>query len=70
MAWQAATGYNQRSRIEAQIGRWKSVIGDRLHARNIENQTTETYIAANALNRMSAFGRQTTSLSADYLLKG
>ena len=24
MAWQAATGYNQRSRIETQIGRWKS----------------------------------------------
>ncbi|MBP2444258.1 hypothetical protein JOH51_001697 [Rhizobium leguminosarum] len=57
MAWQAATGYNQRSRIETQIGRWKSVIGDRLHARNIENQTTETHIAASALNRMSAFGR-------------
>ena len=57
MAWQAATGYNQRSRIETQIGRWKSVIGDRLHAKNIENQTTETHIAASALNRMSAFGR-------------
>ncbi|EJK88382.1 IS5 family transposase [Rhizobium sp. AP16] len=57
MTWQAATGYNQRSRIETQIGRWKSVIGDRLHARNIESQTTETHIAANALNRMSDFGR-------------
>lgn len=57
MAWQAATGYNQRSRIEAQIGRWKAVIGDRLHARNLENQITETNIGASALNRMSAFGR-------------
>ena len=27
MAWQVATGYNQRSRIETQIGRWKGVIG-------------------------------------------
>ena len=27
MAWQTATGYNQRSRIETQMGRWKSVIG-------------------------------------------
>jgi hypothetical protein len=53
----AAAGYNQRSRIEAQIGHWKSVKGDRLHARNIESQTTETNIAASALNRMSAFGR-------------
>ena len=24
MAWQTATGYNQRSRIETQMGRWKS----------------------------------------------
>nr|WP_271024167.1 transposase [Rhizobium sp. RCAM05973] len=56
-AWQAATGYNQRSRIETQIGRWKAVIGDHLHAKNIENQTAETCIAASALNRMSAFGR-------------
>ena len=30
MAWQVATGYNQRSRIETQIGRWKSVIGPKL----------------------------------------
>ena len=30
MAWQAATGYNPRSRIETQIGRWKSVIGPKL----------------------------------------
>ena len=29
MAWQVATGYNQRSRIETQIGRWKGVIGRR-----------------------------------------
>jgi hypothetical protein len=30
---------------------------DRLHAKNLENQTTETHIAASALNHMSAFGR-------------
>ncbi len=35
MAWQAATGYNQSSRIEApQIGRWKSVTGPRLQSRS------------------------------------
>ena len=33
MKWQTKTGYNQRSQVEAQIGRWKQVIGDRLHAR-------------------------------------
>jgi hypothetical protein len=57
MAWQVATGYNQRSRIETQIGRWKAVIGDRLQARDFDNQICETRIAANALNRMTALGR-------------
>lgn len=60
MAWQAAAGFNQRSRIETQIGRWKAVIGDRQHAGNVENQTTESNIAAKALNHMSAFGRRAT----------
>ncbi len=36
MAWQAATGYNERSRIETQIGRWKSVIGPMSRPRNSE----------------------------------
>lgn len=57
MAWEAAAAYNQRSRIEAQIGRWKSVIGDRLHARNIDNQITKPRVAPNALNHMTALGR-------------
>ena len=41
MAWQAATGYNQRSRIETQIGRWKSVIGPRLQCCSFSRQITE-----------------------------
>lgn len=57
MAWQKATGYNQRSRVEAQIGRWKSVIGSSLRSRTFENQKTEVAIAAKVLNRMTSFGR-------------
>ncbi len=30
MAWQKSSGYNQRSRVESQIGRWKIVIGPKL----------------------------------------
>ena len=41
MAWQVATGYNQRSRIETQIGRWKGVIGRRLQSRSFSRQITE-----------------------------
>ena len=37
MAWQTATGYNQRSRIETQMGRWKSVIGPKLNYTSFTN---------------------------------
>lgn len=57
MAWQRSTGYNQRARVETQMGRWKAVIGPSLRARNFENQKTEAAIAARVLNRMTALGR-------------
>lgn len=57
MAWQKATGYGQRSRGEAQIGRYKQVIGPDLRSRKMETQTTETRIAVKALNRMTRLGR-------------
>lgn len=59
MNWQAASDYNHRALIEAQIGRWKIVIGDRLKARYFDNQRTETRIATNVLNRMTDLGRAT-----------
>jgi len=40
MAWQKTSGYNQRSRIETLMGRWKVVIGPKLKARNFETQKT------------------------------
>jgi len=57
MAWQTSSGYNQRSRIETQIGRWKAVIGPKLKARNFGNQTTEAKIGVRILNRMTELGR-------------
>ena len=50
MAWQAATGYNQRSRIETQIGRWKSVIGPKLKSRSFSRQITEIQLGQKVLN--------------------
>ena len=52
---EAAT-INQRSRAEAQIGRWKSVIGPKLRSRRFENQKTEAQIGVRALNRMTELG--------------
>lgn len=57
MAWQKSSGYNQRSRIEAHIGRWKTVIGPKLKARSFENQKTEAKIGVRVLNRMTELGR-------------
>jgi hypothetical protein len=57
IAWQTSSGYNQRSRIETQIGRWKAVVGHKLKARNFENQKTEAKIGVRILNRMTALGR-------------
>jgi hypothetical protein len=57
MKWQKQADYNQRSLVEAQIGRWKATIGGSLQARKLDNQITETRVAAKALNRMNALGR-------------
>ena len=57
MAWQAATGYNQRSRIETQIGRWKGVIGPKLKSRSFSRQITEIKVGQKVLNTRTALGR-------------
>ena len=57
MAWQVSSGYNQRSRIETQMGRWKAVIGPKLKARSFKNQQTEVRIGVAILNRMTELGR-------------
>jgi len=56
MAWQKATGYNQRSRGETFMGRWKAVIGPKLKARAFESQKTEARIGVRVLNRMTGLG--------------
>jgi hypothetical protein len=57
VAWQKASGYNQRSRGETLMGRWKAVIGPKLKARTFENQKTEADIGVRVLNRMTGLGR-------------
>ena len=57
IGWQRDTGYNERSGVEAQIGRYKSVIGSKLQSRNLETQQTETTIGVKSLNRMTRIGR-------------
>ena len=52
MGWQRASGYNWRALVEADIGRYKQVIGDALRSRTKGRQTTEVAIAVASLNRM------------------
>jgi Transposase DDE domain len=64
MAWQKASGYNLRAKVEASIGRastrargYKRVIGDALRSRTDRTEATEVALAAAALNRMLGLGR-------------
>ncbi len=56
-AWQKASGYTKRARVEAAIGRFKQVIGDGLRSRTDERRATEVDVAVHALNRMLDLGR-------------
>jgi hypothetical protein len=57
MAWQKASGYNWRALVEADISRWKRVIGDGLHSQTDGRQASEVAIAVSVLNRMLELGR-------------
>jgi hypothetical protein len=57
MAWQKASGYNWRALVEADISRWKRVIGNRLRSQTDGRQATEVAIAVGVLNRMLELGR-------------
>jgi hypothetical protein len=55
--WQKTSGYNWRALVEADISRWKRVIGGALRSRTDGRQATEVAIAAGTLNRMLELGR-------------
>jgi len=57
MGWQKASGYNWRALIEADIARFKLVIGDALRSRTDGCEATEVAIAVGVLNRMLELGR-------------
>jgi hypothetical protein len=57
IAWQQSSGYNQRSRVKTQMGRWKTVIGPKLKARTLVSQQTEAKIGVRVRNRMTVLGR-------------
>jgi len=56
-AWQTASDYTRRARVEALMSRFKRVIGDGLRSRTDRRRATEVDVAVHALNRMLALGR-------------
>ena len=57
MGWQRASGYGRRALVEADISRWKRVLGDGPRFRTDGRQATEVAIAADVPNRMLELGR-------------
>jgi hypothetical protein len=57
MGWQKASGYNTRALVEADISRFKRIIGGALRSRTDERRATEVAVAVRALNRMLELGR-------------
>ena len=57
LAWQATTGYGQRSLVETTRGRDKALNGPRLRARGFAAQQTEAAIGVAVLNQMLVAGR-------------
>src|SRR3954447_7166281 len=57
IGWQRAVGYGWPALVEADIARWKRVIGDGLRSQTDGRQASEVAIAANVLNQMLELGR-------------
>ena len=55
--WQIASGYHWRALVEADISRFKRVIGDGLRSRTDRRRETEIALAVSVLNRMLELGR-------------
>ncbi len=55
--WQKASGYHWRALVEADISRFKRVIGNGLRLRTDHRRKTEIALAVSVLNRMLELGR-------------
>jgi hypothetical protein len=49
--WKVQSGYHRRSKSENAFFRWKTTLGEKMYAREIENQKTEAAIKAAVLNK-------------------
>lgn len=52
MAWQTKHRYGNRNQSENAIGRYKRILGNKLHAREFNRQQQEAIIGCSILNKM------------------
>ncbi|MFT7485865.1 MAG: hypothetical protein ACI9F9_001716, partial [Candidatus Paceibacteria bacterium] len=55
--WKKESGYHRQGTVENAFFRYKSMLGDRLHARGVAAQKAEVVIACKVLNRLLDLGR-------------
>ena len=58
--WKKESNYHRRSLAETQVFRFKTIFGDRLQTRQIENQCKELLLKTTILNRMTHLGMPDT----------
>ena len=54
--WKRESNYHRRSLAETQVFRFKTIFGDRLQTRQIDNQFNELMLKSAILNRMTHLG--------------
>jgi len=52
MKWQNDCDYGKRNQAERAIGRYKRILGNRLHSREFTRQRQEAVIGCSILNKM------------------
>jgi len=60
--WKKRSKYHRRSLVETAFMRLKSIFGEKLSARQFDNQATEMFVRCAALNRMTHLGMPQSSV--------
>lgn len=56
MVWQRVTNYGRRNYSELAIQRYKKILGNKLHSREMSRQKNESMIGCGVLNKMTGLG--------------